>query len=92
MLFKKQIEQEDYEKQLGWLEKRIEDKLATKKEQERETQRFMYEFDQCDGELEKIELRTKLKKRYVVQQQTLTAAREAKRKKEAANGIGKSNK
>ena len=42
----------------------------------------MYEFDKCNDELEKIELRTKLKKRYVVQQQTLTKAREQKQSKE----------
>jgi hypothetical protein len=73
------IEEEDYQKQQAWLEQRIEENKSSKKEQERETATFMYKFDQINDELQKIELRTKLKKRYVVQQQILTKTREAKK-------------
>lgn len=41
-------------------------KQQQKKDQERETNKFMYEFDKINTEMENIKKRMYLKKRYVV--------------------------
>ena len=69
VLFKQKIEIEDFQKQKKWLDDRIVAKQRQKKDQERESNMFMYEFDKVNNELEAIKNRMSLKKRYVVQHQ-----------------------
>ena len=55
-------------------------KQHQKKDQERETNKFMYEFDKINTEMENIKKRMYLKRRYVVNHQLVVAS---KAKKEA---------
>ena len=81
MLFKQQIEIEDFQKQKKWLEDRIHEKqVGEKKDEERETNKFMYNFDKINDELAAINNRMYLKKRYVVQHQ-LVVKQKAEREK-----------
>lgn len=75
MLLKKQIEVEDFQKQWQWLEDRITAKQRQRQDQERETNIFMYEFDKVNNELQAIENRMYLKKRYVVQHKLVEEAK-----------------
>ena len=78
LLFKQQIETEDFQKQMKWFEDRINVKSREKKDQERETNMFMYEFDKVNNECDDINKRMYLKKRYVVQHKLVVEA-QAKR-------------
>ena len=78
MLFKQQIEIEDFQKQKKWFEDRMAIKQRQKKDQERETNKFMYEFDRINTESENINKRMYLKKRYVVNHQAVVAAQAKK--------------
>ena len=76
LLFKQQIEIEDFQKQKKWLEDRIKEKQrGDKKDEERETNKFMYQFDKVNDELNAINNRMYLKKRYVVQHQLVEKAK-----------------
>lgn len=52
---------------MKWFEERMAVKQRQKKDQERETNKFMYEFDKVKDESDNIAKRMYLKRRYVVQ-------------------------
>lgn len=84
LLFKQQIELEDFQKQKKWFEDRMALKQSEKKDQERETNKFMYEFDKVKTESDNITKRMYLKRRYVVQHQQIVAAKAKKNAQKAA--------
>ena len=77
--FKIETEKEDFEKQIKWLSDRCSALQKAKKDQERETGTFMFEFDKAQTEIENIVKRTYLKRRYVAQQLQIQKAQERKK-------------
>ena len=81
MMFKQQIEDEDFLKQSEWLSGLIDQKSVQKKEQESESAKFLYDYDAVKNEIDAIEKRSYLKKRYVMQYRALKEREIIKRKK-----------
>lgn len=84
LLFKLRIEEEDFQKQQKWFEEQIQIKSQNKKNQESESAKFLYEFDAVKNEIDTIEKRSYLKKRYVAQYRALKQ-REAEKRKNQPN-------
>ena len=72
----KKIEDEDFAKQIAWLEDKKKTRQRERMEQEAETGRFQYSFEKVKTELENVDKRAYLKTRYVVQYQKIKAARQ----------------
>jgi hypothetical protein len=75
------VEKEDCDKQLEWFSQLIDGSQLKKKGEERETDMFMYDFDKVQHEIDDIEKRCFLKKRYVTQYKLLKERAIEKRKK-----------
>ena len=67
LMFKCSVEEEDFKKQAEWLSALVDKKSMQKKEQESESAKFMYDYDVVKNEIDAIEKRSYLKKRYVAQ-------------------------
>jgi chromosome segregation ATPase len=80
MQFKMAVEAEDFAKNAEWLTGMIEQKQKLKKDQESESSKFMYEFDKVKSEIEDIDKRCYLKKRYVTEYRKLKEREMNKRK------------
>ena len=80
MQFKMAVEAEAFAKNAEWLTGMIEQKQKLKKDQESESSKFMYEFDKVKSEIEDIEKRCYLKKRYVTEYRKLKEREMNKRK------------
>ena len=80
MQFKMAVEAEDFAKNAEWLAGMIEQKQKLKKDQESESSKFMYEFDKVKSEIEDIDKRCYLKKRYVTEYRKLKEREMNKRK------------
>ena len=63
--FKQQIEEEDFKKSEKWMREMVEKQLQDHKEQKVESDNALYGMDAVKKEIDLIEKRSYLKKRYV---------------------------
>ncbi len=80
-MFKQQTEEENFKKTVEWLQGLIDAKTQQKKDQESESAKFLYDYDEVKNEIDAIEKRSYLKKRYVTQYRALKEREIMKRQK-----------
>ena len=66
LLDRQKMEQENFDQNIKWLQDKKKEKQTEKRQQEVETAKFRYKFDEIEAQLKEIEQQVYLMKRYTV--------------------------